>query len=212
MVTVGGQFLQEPLRHALIHRIVLDQEDAAAAEGRGRAGRGGGAQRRRSLSPREARDPRASRACRRGWASGPRASGLVRPGSATAAWSAPNEREQHEGQPRVARIGAQGREQVEAALHRHELIRQHAVEALARREPGERLIDARDGDGLEAEELELGRETLAADREVIDDEDLAGRRPAGSGRTARERRATGRVTQKREPRARPRSRRRPRRP
>ena len=101
------------------------------------------------------------------------------------------QREHDEGEFRVARVGAQGREQVEAALPRHELIREHDVEALAGLEPGERLIDARDGDGLEAEELELGGKTLAADVEVIDDEHCAGRRRAGSARISGERRGRG---------------------
>ena len=108
------------------------------------------------------------------------------------------QREHDERELRVADIGPERSEQVEAAFPRHELIREHDVEGLPRLEPRERLIHAADGHRLEAEELELG---LRLARQTSRSSTTSTRRPAPKGLGSCSARAAGagRVTQKRDP-------------
>ena len=111
------------------------------------------------------------------------------------------ERQQDERQALGAGIGAQGRQEIEAALDRasaHPPTPGRSSRPRASRCSASSTLA--DGHRLEAEETKLGREPLAADSEVIDHQDSLAGAQGAAGRPAARPVATGRVTQKREPR------------
>jgi hypothetical protein len=146
---VRRQLLQQALRHALIHRVVLDQQDAAAAEG----GMGRARGERASARPDARRLPvstwsRASRAWPR-MGLKPTASG--RCGHRRDVVLGAEQRQQHEGQRGVARIGAQ-----RASRSRPPFMgMSSSASTRSKRGPvrpvAQRLVDAAHRHGLEAE-------------------------------------------------------------
>ncbi len=107
--------------------------------------------------------------------------------------------EQNEGQGGIARVGSHGGEQIEAALHGHELIGQHEVHAGFLRQLLPCFVDAAHGDRLVAGHCQLAGEAVAAHRQILDEENAAAE-PRGSIIARIGRVSSCTVTQKLEPR------------
>ncbi len=125
MVTSAGEILQRALRHALIDRIVLDQEDLVAAEGRQGLRRGFDARCVRRLA---GQDLIHEIGQQRG-ANGLQTDGIRAVFAIGGVMLGAEQGHQNEGQAGMARIGAQRLQEIQAAAHRHQFIGQHQIEA-----------------------------------------------------------------------------------